>query len=226
MQLDDIIFSFKAGKLSVGEVQEKIQALHPDKPVVANKGRQSMVVPIHQRNLDGPADQSVLQDDALTPFQKILLITDGTVTDLLATYTGDVIKVAIVDQRIVISETYGILQCNPRSLLLQREVVLRGPDRKYIYAESVFVIDRLSQTVRKQLMETNQPIGLLWKEEKLESHREILCYQKEINTAVATCLGEAAETPLLSRTYRITNNGLPLGVITEKFPITNFRKNI
>jgi chorismate-pyruvate lyase len=179
---------------------------------------------LYNLSLIPSADFSILKGNSFNVFQKVIMATDGTVTDLIALYTGDVIKVNIIDQEIS-ADVPPFLQPSPSSSVLRRIVILHGPDKNYVYAESIFVIDRLSPGIQKKLLETDQPIGLLWKQEKLESYREILEIKLETNQNVSTYFGEVECMPLLSRTYAIYHDKTILGVITEKFPITTFRKN-
>ena len=83
-------------------------------------------------------------------------------------------------------------------------------------------MERLPDNMRIKLETTNIPIGLLWREARLETHREIIAYHRERNANVATHLGLDASAELLSRTYLLYTNGQPMGVITEKFPATYF----
>jgi chorismate-pyruvate lyase len=172
--------------------------------------------------LTSSKDLSILKDETFNTFQKIIMATDGTVTDLIALYTGDKIKVNVIDQEIS-PEVPLFLEPSDKSSVLRRIVLLHGPVKNYVYAESAFIFERLSTSIQKKLMETDQPIGLLWKQEKLESYREILEIKLEKNKAVSSYFEEEEDTTLLSRTYAIYHNKIILGVITEKFPITTFR---
>ena len=76
--------------------------------------------------------------------------------------------------------------------------------------------------IREQLLHTDLPIGLLWKQERLETYREI------IEKAVIRCphLAHHFELPedawFVSRTYLIYHGGRPLGAITEQWPTSWF----
>jgi len=168
------------------------------------------------------ADLSILEGDSFNTFQKVVMATDGTVTNLVALYTRDQIKVNVINQEIT-KEVPLFLQPTSESSVLRRKVLLHGPTKNYVYAESIFVFERLSDSIKKKLIETDQPIGLLWKQERLESYREILEVRLEKNKVVASYFDEAEDIDLLSRTYAIYRNQTILGVITEKFPLTIFR---
>lgn len=171
-------------------------------------------------------DASVVHDPSLSLFQKVLLVTDGTVTQLVELYTGESISVKkienhIVANNVVPADVQRILQTADNNALLKRIILLCG-SKSYIYAESHFVMERLPADMRLKLETTNIPIGLLWREAKLETHREIIEYRRERNTDVAAHLGIEPQSELLSRTYMLYTNGKPMGVITEKFPAGYF----
>ena len=92
-----------------------------------------------------------------------------------------------------------------------------------MYAESRFVIDRLSASVQQQLIATDRPIGLLWREHHMETYREIVAQQRELAGELAQHFELAADATLLVRSYLIYHQERPLGMITEKFPIDYFR---
>lgn len=167
-------------------------------------------------------DVSILGNSKLNTFQKVMMKTDGTVTDLVALYTGDTIKVNVLRQQIM-TETPAFLGLSSEDSVLRRIVLLRGKANSYVYAESLFVFDRLSDYVQQNLVETDLPIGLLWKQEKFESYREILDITLEKNHAVAKYFNESSDVELLSRTYAIYSDKRILGIITEKFPISIFK---
>lgn len=155
---------------------------------------------------------------ALGLLQKILLCTDGTVTDLIALYAGEDIHVHKVRQRLTVRPPPALLACEGPVQVLERQILLRGRQRTFLYADSQFIFGRFSPNMQQQLLHTDQPIGLLWKQERLETYREI------IDKAVVRCpqIAEHFEVPadtwFVSRTYLIHHGGQPLGAITEQWP--------
>ncbi len=168
----------------------------------------------------------VVVDQPLSTFQQILLKTDGTVTDLIALYTGESIKVKKVGQKMFLSDVRQEFFCPPETPLLERNVLLCGDNKNYLYAESVFVFGLLSRSIQYKLLETDCPIGLMWKEEKLETYRHILGHKTEICETVSAYFDVPSHTPIVSRTYSIYHQSKILGTITEKFPVTYFRENM
>jgi chorismate-pyruvate lyase len=159
----------------------------------------------------------------LSLFQKILLATDGTVTDLIALYAGEPIRVTKLGQAIREETPQPQLKCNEPTRLLNRRILLSGATKNYLYAESQFVLDRLPESLRDQMLNTDRPLGLLWKDARLESFREIVEQTVEPCAAIAPYFGLPASEAFVSRTYLIHHAGKPLGVITEKWPIGYFR---
>jgi chorismate-pyruvate lyase len=161
-----------------------------------------------------------LQD--LSLFQKILLATDGTVTDLVALYTGESIRVKKLDQAIRVETAPHELQCAEPTRLLSRKILLCGVEQNYLYADSIFVFERFSQSIQDQLLNTDRPIGLLWKEDRLETYREVINQKIEISPEIAKHFDLDPQAPLVSRTYLIYHNGKSVGAITEKWPRSFF----
>lgn len=161
--------------------------------------------------------------DDLSLFQKVLLATDGTVTDLIALYAGEPIGVKKLAQSIRDEHAPAELQCAGPTCMMSRSILLTGATRTYLYAESLFVLERLSKSIQQQMLDTDRPIGLLWKEERLESFREIVRQAVEPCEAIAHHFDVPASAPFVSRTYLIYHGGKPLGMITEKWPLSHFR---
>ena len=161
--------------------------------------------------------------DRLNLFQRILLATDGTVTDLIALYTGESIRVKKLEQSIRLDSAPTALQCSAPTRLLHRRILLAGATKNYLYADSIFVFERFSDSIQQQLLNTDKPIGLMWKEERLETYREIVDQGVETSAQVAEHFGLPAAAEFVSRTYLIHHKGKPLGSITEKWPVDYFR---
>lgn len=156
----------------------------------------------------------------LTLFQKILLATDGTVTELLSLYCGRPIAARKLDQHFanVDGRNSGNEPILARPRILHRAVILEDDTgRPWLHASSSFHFDRFSAAIRQDLVETECPIGLLWRRERLEMYREVTAQRIGFAPAIATLLGVAGNAALLSRTYRIDHGGEPLGEISETF---------
>lgn len=162
-------------------------------------------------------------EHALSLFQKILLSTDGTVTDLIGLYTGEAIRVKKLGQSIETQFAPPTLQCTDAVKILNRKILLSGATKNYLYADSVFVFERFSKSIQDQLLSTDRPIGLMWKEERLETYREIVAHEVSAAADIAEHFALSPTALFVSRTYLIHHKGLPLGAITEKWPLEFFR---
>jgi chorismate-pyruvate lyase len=167
-------------------------------------------------------DDSITRDPSLSLFQKVLLTTDGTVTQLLALYTGLPIRVHKLEHSLVRGGHPQWLMTG-EDPVLKRSILLCNDQQNLLYAESLFVIDRLPLSMQRQLLESDQPIGLLWRAARMETYREIVAYHHEPVGLLSQYFNLAVDEQLLSRTYLIHHQRQPLGMITEKFPASYFR---
>jgi len=163
----------------------------------------------------------------LSPVQKILLGTDGSVTQLLEAITGKTVVVKTRLQEVVpadaaVAESLGVRTGEPVN---HRIVELKacGEDGVLIYATSYAPVGRLPAEFRDDLMKADTPIGRIIQQHRIEARREIIgaCVAPapEIQRGVfSLCRNE----PLLSRRYRIVHGGEPLIHIEEQFPYSQF----
>jgi len=172
-----------------------------------------------------PINDLFSHEDSISMFQKVMLVTDGTISDLLRLYTRKSITVKKIMQSIKMSGNEESILCEHETQLLKREILLGTKVENYIYADSIFILSNMSTKIKHKLFETDIPIGILWKEEKLDTYREILEIKIEICSNIINHFSVSPDTPFLSRTYMIYHNNKTLGVITEKFPITYFRES-
>lgn len=115
------------------------------------------------------------------------------------------------------------LQCARPTRLLSRRILLSGKTRNFLYAESLFLLDRVPQVVRESMLHTDLPVGLLWKKARLETFREILGQSIGPKTAIAHHFDVSIAANFVSRTYLVHHAGKPLGMITETWPMNSFR---
>jgi beta-ribofuranosylaminobenzene 5'-phosphate synthase len=163
----------------------------------------------------------------LSPMQKFLLGTDGSVTQILEAITGNQIVIETRVQKIIAAdpttaERLGIGQDDPVNY---RVVEIKAPasSEVLIYAISHTPISRLSPEFKNDLMKADIPIGRIIQNHRIEARREIL------NAWVAPATEEAGrifslcgKEPLLNRQYRIIHEGKPLIFIEEQFPYNRF----
>jgi chorismate-pyruvate lyase len=169
--------------------------------------------------MDPTPERVIADDDTLSLLQKVLLTTDGTVTQLLEIYTSEKMRVEKLEHSLVMGgpPSLGVSAAEP---VLSRRILLRGATQAYMYAQSWLVPSRMPRGMQETMLQTDTPIGHLWKASRLETFREIIDFRREDDREVAVLFG--VDGPLLSRTYLIHTGSLPMGLIVEKFPVAYF----
>jgi len=166
----------------------------------------------------------------LSAVQKILLGTDGSVTQLLEAITGSTVTVETAIQEIVPSDVVmaGQLGISEGEPVNYRVVELRNAasGEVLIHAISHTPVNRLSPEFRDDLMKADIPIGKIISRHHIEARREILDARvtpapENVRGIFSLCRNE----PLLSRQYRIIHRNQPLIFIEEQFPYNKFLDN-
>lgn len=168
-----------------------------------------------------PADLRELNLRTLTPFQRALMVTDGTVTKFIEAYTMEQIDVIRLGQEIrPLAVDNEWLEAEKGTKALMRQVLLRGKwtYTYYAYAPSLIILDRLPQFIKEGLELEGGGIGRILYGNRWETHRELLWWGKETLKNVPEAIGDLAGVEALSRTYRIIAGGKPIMLINEKFP--------
>ena len=154
--------------------------------------------------------------------QRFILCTDGTVTRVLEDFAGESVVVHKVREEMVktTSPEHLLDMPEPESVLV-RHVLLRGTEtgRNFIYAESLLRTDALAPDLLDELCTTDTPLGLLLRERRLETFRELVSHGTEEAGDWAYHFGVPPTATALSRTYRVVWGGRPAMLINEKFPV-------
>lgn len=154
---------------------------------------------------------------AIGPFQRALLVIDGTVTKFLEAVTMEPALVEIVEQSdLVLDAPHRELMAPAGARVIVRTVEINGArtGRHYAQASSLLVVDRLPAEVRARLADHPQGVGRILADAGLETRREVLWYGRERLKGDSI----AATGSRICRTYRIISGGLPLMLINESFP--------
>lgn len=165
---------------------------------------------------------------ALSTFQRILLTTDGTVTDILESYLFEQIRVIKLSEKLVsLDRELPSMDLKEGTEVIVRKVLLQGKisRKNAIYAESIVVPGNMEEKFRRALLETKVPIGKIWFEQKVETFKEILDSKKELAGDLANYFNIEPSDEMLYRTYRVVTSGKPVMTITEKFPESYFKTN-
>ncbi|MEM7757276.1 MAG: chorismate pyruvate-lyase family protein [Cyanobacteria bacterium P01_A01_bin.40] len=162
----------------------------------------------------------------LSTFQRILLTTDGTVSDILESYLFEQIRVIKLYEKLVsLDQELPFIGLKEGTEVIVRKVLLQGKisRKNAIYAESIVVPGNMEEKFRRALLETKVPIGKIWFEQKVETFKEILDSKKELAGELANHFDIEPSDEMLSRTYRVVTNNKPVMTITEKFPESYFK---
>jgi chorismate-pyruvate lyase len=158
---------------------------------------------------------------SLSLLQRILLISDGTLTDTLEAAFLEPIGVRKIQLTTAASQAaVPDLAVASGESLMERKIVLHGETsgRNYVYAESLLALDRLPLAFREDLSATNMPLGHLWSKYKLETRKELLAVWRAPCGALGEYFHGNERTDLLGRRYRLISGGRPLMLITEHLP--------
>ncbi|OPX64137.1 MULTISPECIES: beta-ribofuranosylaminobenzene 5'-phosphate synthase [unclassified Methanoregula] len=168
-----------------------------------------------------------MQVGRISPVQKFLLGTDGSVTQILESITGKKVIIRTLVQNVIPADTEaaGILNVSVGDPVNYRVVEIRTEENNevLIYAISHTPVNRLSPEFRDDLMKADIPIGRIISRHHIEARREILSARvtpasEEMGRIFGICKNE----PLLSRQYQIIHAEKPLMFIEEQFPYNRF----
>jgi chorismate-pyruvate lyase len=181
-----------------------------------------------RRDLQESLQRHYIDPRKLSTLQRILLTTDGTVTEILEAYLYEKMQVVKLSQEmIILQEDIGPMDLKKGDEVIERKILLQGKVslKNFVYAQSIIVPGRFDQKVQKQLEKSRKPVGQLWLEHKVETFREILDSGKVQANELAGFFQVDEQDMLLHRTYRVFSKGLPIIMITEKFPESFFLNN-
>jgi chorismate-pyruvate lyase len=195
--------------------------------VNSNNGA-TLPISILRDDLRESLNSNHIEPSALSSFQKILLTTNGSVTDILEAYLSEQIRVIKLSEQLV-SLVHNITSMDLKegTEVIIRKVLLQGriSRKNFIYADSIIVPERLDERFRDALLESKIPIGKLWFEQRVETFKEILDSSKEPAGDLAGYFNIQPSDNMLSRTYRVVTNRKSSMMITEKFPESYFLKS-
>lgn len=161
----------------------------------------------------------------LSTFQRIMLTTDGTLTEIMEAYLLEKIQVTNLSQKfITLEEGINPLNLRKGSNVIERKILLQGKVSRinFVYAESIIVPGRFDKKFQEDLEKSKKPIGQLWLEHKIETFREIIASGKEPANELADYFHISKNQVVLFRSYRVFVNKKPSIMITEKFPESFF----
>ena len=176
-----------------------------------------------------PPDLEEMNLSQLTPFQRALLVIDGTVTQFIEAYTFSPVEVVPLHQEAqTLSADHAWLDAKKETKVVARQVVLQTGQKDgqqptvHAYATSIIVLDRIPQIIREGLTLKGKGLGQLLQHSGLETRRDLLWWGLERPQNLPEALLHLEGKPFLSRTYRIVTDGQPIMLINEQFPLNRY----
>lgn len=169
-----------------------------------------------------PAQMGSVNLRALTPFQRALLVIDGTVTKFIEAYTMEPVEtLRLAQEHRQLSADQPWLEAAAGTQVIARSVLLRGEYSRtvYAYALSLIAPDRLPTEMSRQLLaEPGGSLGRMLQDSRLETRREVLWYGREPAPDLPSDVRALVGGEVISRTYRVLAGGRPMMLINERFP--------
>lgn len=176
-----------------------------------------------------PTDLEEMNLSQLTPFQRALLVTDGTVTRFIEAYTFSSVEIVQLHQETrTLPTNHAWLDTETGTEVVDRQVALQTEQKDgqqatvHAYATSLIVLNRIPQVIREGLTRKGQGLGQLLQRSGLETRRDLLWWGLDHPKDLPTVLRHLEGTPFLSRTYRIVTDGHPIILINERFPFNGY----
>ena len=173
-----------------------------------------------------PAMSREINIAQLTPFQRALIVTDGTVTRLIEAYTLAPVEVVLLHQaKQTLCTEHTWLELPAGSHVIARQVALQTPatdnytPKTQAYATSLIVPQHLPKGILDGLESDPAGLGGILQNSGLETRRELLWCCCETARDLPEAIAHLEGKPLLSRTYRVFANKKPIMLITEQFPL-------
>ena len=164
--------------------------------------------------------ESILRGHGIKFFEldicaRILLVTDGTVTELLEALIREPVVLGYRDQSIETGNGLSESACLHRTITLQGEL----SKTHWVYAKSQVFLGQLTNRAQTMLIDKSLPIGTILKTESSDNHRQIIDCGFETDIHAAEQLGLKSDSRFLFRKYEVISKSRVLMVIKEWFPV-------
>ncbi|MCF2860291.1 chorismate pyruvate-lyase family protein [Pseudoalteromonas sp. SMS1] len=166
-------------------------------------------------NLDENLEAQTYNLSRLSYLQKIILGTDGTVTQLLESIVGEQIVVEkLLEADVSVLPHEEDMHCQ------QRVITLNGGKTglPYLYADSLVYHGNMNVNFSRALTETRIPIGKAWEKFQIETYKTLLSWGFEYAGDLSHHFAVEPCDLVLYRTYLVYSQGKKIFRITEKFP--------
>lgn len=197
----------------------------PARQLVTKMGNAADFDPVNQLStapLARPEGLGPLNLRALTPFQRALLVIDGTVTTFIEAYTLEPVDIERVSHVVrPLTEPDPWLEAEAGTMIALRQVLIQGRYSRtlHVFAVSLVAVERLPAVARERLEVEGEGIGRVLAASRLETRREVLWYGRERAADLPEAVRSRCDGEFITRTYRILSAGRPIALISERFPI-------
>ena len=157
---------------------------------------------------------------ALSPVQKILLTTDGSITRIFEALTGEEVSIETEEQQVIKAgeEVAKALNINTGEEVNFRVVNLKNSKGVLVHATSYAPMKRIPDEFREKITKADIPIGKIMQELKIEARREITsCSAVPADKKLSELFEVPEGSNLLKRNYNIIHKNEVLLNITEIF---------
>jgi chorismate-pyruvate lyase len=132
---------------------------------------------------------------------------------------GESVDADVLAQTVVLATVPGPLQVQPGQAVIRREAIIRGRTsrRDLLYAETVFVPDRLPAGVPELLETTNDPIGRVLAARGFGMTRAVLGAPHRTPSVARLGPANGVDAAIFARRYRVDSDGAAVMLIDEWF---------
>ena len=157
-------------------------------------------------------------DPASSLRRRFPLHSGRTVTDMLETVTEELPVAHVISLDTTTAREANVLDVAAGHELLLRIAVLRGErtDLRYLYAETLYVPDRLPLDVLIRLEQTKDPIGRVLADCGVRWTRQSISPSGRLGEVHASHVPDSSEV-VWERAYRLLVGGMPAFAIREWF---------
>jgi chorismate-pyruvate lyase len=151
--------------------------------------------------------------------QRVLGDGPTTVTEVLEQLTGESIVAEVARQDTIAAASDNALALPTGQPITRRIALLKGATSQepYLYAESIFVPERLPSDVRTRLEQTSDPIGRILGAHGFHLEREALPAPAQPDPSPSVAWRGGAAEIVWARSYVLRLNGLSVFAIDEWF---------
>lgn len=161
--------------------------------------------------------------ESIDVLQRVLLITDGTLTEILEAWRLErIVLIKLAHEALRGPARDELLQVKEGDQVLERRILLCGEKTRinYVYAESLIAVDRLGAKFSHDLLHSDIPLGQLWLNHRLETLKELVTIRRQPAGKLSEYFKISPGAPVFVRTYRVFSGAVPVMLITEHFPNT------